>query len=49
MHRGADAPRTAEDAQVALDLGRAAGGLFRIVGEFYCRPAVDGGYLRAME
>src|SRR5258708_5106276 len=45
MHRGADAPRIAEYAQIAFDFGGAAGRLFRIVGEFYCRPAVDGGYL----
>ena len=41
MHRAAHAAGIAEHAQIALDFGLDAGGLFRIVREFHGRPAVD--------
>src|SRR5260370_1233439 len=41
MHRTCDAACIAKYAQVALDFGRTAGRLFRVVREFYRRPAVD--------
>src|SRR5690242_3495074 len=41
MHRHADAADIAEHAQVSLDLGRIAGRLLRIVGEFDGGPAID--------
>ena len=41
MHGHADAADIAEHAQIALDLGGIAGGLFRIVRQFHRRPAID--------
>src|ERR1700694_1499314 len=41
MHGAANAAGIAEDAKIAVKLGRTAGRLFRIVREFYRRPAVD--------
>src|SRR5882724_8257567 len=41
MHRAANAAGIAEDAKIAVKLGRAAGRFFRVVREFYRRPAID--------
>src|ERR1700676_3345706 len=41
MYRAANPAGVAEYAQITLDLGRITGGLFRIIREFYGRPAVD--------
>src|ERR1700736_1636543 len=41
MHRAANAPGVAEDAKITVKLRRTAGRLFRIVREFYRRPAID--------
>src|SRR5512135_3140260 len=41
MHGSADPARIAENAQIAPDLARTAGRLFRIVRKLYGRPAID--------
>src|SRR5258708_17852463 len=41
MHRGANPAGVSKYPQITVKFSRAAGGLFRIVREFYRRPAVD--------